>query len=66
MYDRETGRHRGFAYATFSNNDEAMAAINGNNVIHGKLVIRLIDLVNYSSLLLINFWCAYSWHPPCI
>ncbi|EER13864.1 Ser/Arg-rich splicing factor, putative, partial [Perkinsus marinus ATCC 50983] len=37
MYDRETGRHRGFAYATFSNNDEAIAAINGNNVIHGKL-----------------------------
>ncbi|KAF4690815.1 hypothetical protein FOZ60_016788 [Perkinsus olseni] len=38
MYDRDTGRHRGFAYATFSNNEEAQAAINGNsnNVIDGK------------------------------
>ncbi|KAF4713500.1 hypothetical protein FOZ63_008556, partial [Perkinsus olseni] len=40
MYDRDTGRHRGFAYATFSNNEEAQAAINGNsnNVIDGKWV----------------------------
>ncbi|KAF4653525.1 hypothetical protein FOL47_010477 [Perkinsus chesapeaki] len=40
MYDRDTGRHRGFAYATFSNGKEALASIKGgdNNIIDGKWV----------------------------
>lgn len=49
MYDRNTGRHRGFAYATFGNDKDAVAAINGDNVIDGKWVRKGDPLMMHSN-----------------